>query len=187
MSLTNLFESLGPDKVSSPNASIPAITFNSNKFVSISGFPTFQGVMSADKNVLIMIYTNSGDGSLALDFSVRNNKSGVSFALADMQGTWRTNYMSLNSAYWGRSYTSIDSNGSAIFKNIMQSNGPMPDNSGSFPAIIANGENGGVFGATGSWTSTFSGVMSVNKNLMIGTVTQDPTGTPSPSLIIWMK
>ncbi|MBV5326634.1 MAG: hypothetical protein JZU65_03210, partial [Chlorobium sp.] len=149
--------------------------------VTISGFSSFHSVLSSDKNLIVAVMTNN-DGSVALSLSVRTG--GTAFSLANMQGAWKTNYLMLNQYKWGRATTTLDVSGNAVITNTMQSDGIKPEISLIFPSITT----GGIFGSSsGDWASNFSGVMSLNKNLMIGTVTQDTTGTPSPSLFVWVK
>ncbi|MDD2366596.1 MAG: hypothetical protein PHN84_10580 [Desulfuromonadaceae bacterium] len=155
------------------------LDLNSQGIVTTSLLKSFYGVLSTDKNLLVATYTN-GDGSIALSMFVRTGVTG--FSLANMQGTWNTNFMSLKDFYWGRAVTVFDASGNSIIRNIVQSNGVRADVSKSFTIM----SNDGIFGTNAS-DATFSGVISLDKNLMIGTVTQDAAANPAPSLFIWTK
>lgn len=178
--ISNQLKSSGTGTVSTSGRSLN-LSINNQGVVTAPGFPSLHGTLTVDKSLIVMVMTNS-DGSDAISFFVKTG--GTSFSLADMQGSWRTNYLMLQGqTEWGRATTTLDTLGNALFSNITQSSTVVSDFSGRFSAM----STGGVFSASGDWSSLFSGVMALNKNLMIGTVTQDPTGTPSPSLFIWAK
>lgn len=175
--LTNFSTNISGQMPDSPDN----LTLDSQGIVTASTFAG-QGVLSSDKN--LMIYAGrKNDGTIGLYFYVRTG--GTSFSLADMQGSWRTNYLMLQGqTEWGRATTTFDTLGNAVVSSITQSNSEVSDSSASFSVM----STGGILSTSGDWPWTFSGIMALNKKLMVGTVTQGPTtGTPSPSLFIWSK
>lgn len=155
------------------------LSLSSQGLITADTIPSFHGVLSADKTLLVAVYTK-GDGSRALSFFVKTTTATPTYA--DLQGSWRTNYLMLNTVKWGRAATVIDSAGNATLSGIIQSDGARPNGSLTFSGLAP----GGVFGEFTEF-SYFSGVISLGKSLMLGTVTQDPAGTPSPSLFIWTR
>lgn len=155
------------------------LSLNPQGLVTISTIPSFHGILSADKTLLVAVYTKN-DGSRALSFFAKTTTTTPTYA--DLQGSWRANYLMLNTVKWGRAATAIDSAGNATMSEITQSDGARQNQSITFSGLAP----GGVFGSSIE-SSNFSGVISLGKNLMIGTVTQDPIDNPSPSLFIWTR
>lgn len=160
-------------------SSTSEISISNQGVVTNPNYSSDYGVMDSSKNNLFVVGSSSS-GDLQLIIFTRTGNSNLS--LTDMQGSWKTNILSLNNFYWARGISFFDESGNMTSTNRVQNNIALPDGSSSPFAITS----GGIIGSPAS-NSTFSGVMALNKDLMVGTLTQDLTGTPSPSLFIWMK
>jgi hypothetical protein len=179
---TNIKESLAGG-INTVSESPLTMSLNSKGIISISGFPSFYGVLSLDKNLIIATHTNS-DGSVGIILMTRSG--GTAFTNADMQGAWRTNYLGLKDFYWGRALTTFNDSGLGSITQILQSNGTRSDMSGQFSLAINGVLTAPTWGAEAG-VQTFGGIMSLDKNMMIGTVTQDALANPNPSMFIWVK
>ena len=156
---------------------------NSQGTVTATLNPTFYGVLTADKNLMIAMYTN-GNGSIGLSFFVKTGSTDLSNA--DLTGLWRTNFLAISDIYWGRALTAFNTSGLGSITQITQSNGTRPNSSIQF-SLANNGIlTSNEWGAEGGF-QTFGGIMSLDKNLMIGTLTQDRVVQPHPTLVIWIK
>lgn len=160
ISVTNATSSASP----APDTLSGTLSIDSSGLVTASSRPSFYGVMSADKELLFAISTNS-DNSPNLTIFTRVN--GLIFSTADLLGMWRANWLSTtNSAsstsYWGRAFLNVDS-GYSYLQSILQSYGTSPDVAIS-TEIAANG--------VVSFTDTeFSGIIALGKNFVVGTMT----------------
>ncbi len=142
-----------------------------------------RGILSADKNLMVFLSANN-DGSVSIAFYVRTG--GTTFSLEDLRGTWRGNALSIQNSTWHRDVTTIESTGNFVISTTSASNNISHAYLyGSFPLM----SSGGKFSASGGWSPTFSGVMALNKNLMIATMTQDPENIQNPFYVlsVWLK
>jgi hypothetical protein len=146
------------------------ISITSSGIVSFPATPVTHGVMSQDKNMIVGTDTG-GSGDYVLFIAQR---SGGTFTSNDFIGTW--NFHSLTSgdspAYLGWSYgtASIDSNGIYTESSHTRSDGSSDLNPSVTFAITADGIIT-IIGAT-----TFHGVMSQDKNMIVGTHTDGGGG-----------
>jgi len=161
ISVTNATSSASPV----PDTLSGKLSIESSGIVAASSsHPSFYGVMSADKELLFAISTNS-DNSPNLMIFTRVN--GLTFSTGDLLGMWRANWLSTTSStsstsYWGRAFLNVDS-GNSYLQSILQSYGASAD------AAITTGiaKNGVV-----SFTNTdFSGIIALGKNFVVGTMT----------------
>jgi hypothetical protein len=154
-----------------------SLSIDSAGIVAASSRLSFYGVMSADKELLFAISTNS-DNSPNLVIFTRVNS--VAFSADDLNGMWRANWLSTtNSAsstsYWGRAFLNVDS-GNSYLQSILQSYGTSSDAAIS-TTIAANG--------TVSFTNTdFSGIIALGKNFVVGTLSN---GSANFSLYTFIK
>ncbi|MDD2900540.1 MAG: hypothetical protein PHI31_17745 [Desulfuromonadaceae bacterium] len=178
--VTNHITNLNSGAGAEPN-NTDYFAVNSLGVVTMTGFPQFRGILSADKNLMVMVMTNS-DGSVVMGFLSR---TATGLTRADMAGTWKMNYLQkdIYGTDWGRGITTVDAAGNTVFDNIIQSGISWSRLTGAVTSMSSSGS----FTVSGEWGATFGGTMAINKNLMIGTVTQDPAGTPTPALLIWTK
>jgi hypothetical protein len=161
------------------NNATMAMSISAAGLITSSGAPSLYGKMSADKKQLILTYTN-GDGTLGMMLLTRTNGS-TAFSNADLGGSWRANQLSVSNSLngvtrWGRALLVSDISGNVAVKSIIQSNGTLPD--GTVTAAV--GSAGGVTMA-GTY---FSGIMSIDKKLIVGTSTE---GDGNLSLYIYVK
>jgi hypothetical protein len=160
ISVTNAASSATP----APDTLSGNVSIDSSGIVKASSRPSLYGVMSADKEQLFAVTTNS-DNSPSLMIFIRNN--GVVFSADDLQGMWRANWLSTtnstsSTSYWGRAFLNVDY-GSSYLQSILQSYGASAD-AAITTAIAANGAV--------SFTKTdFSGIIAPGKNFVVGTMT----------------
>ena len=164
VSVTNPASSAGlstaaPDTLTGNNLSV-----DPSGVVTAPALPAFYGVLSADKELLFAVTTNS-DSSPGLVIFTR--VSGLTFSGDDLLGTWRANWLSATNStsgtsYWGRAFFNINS-GNSYLQSILQSYGTSPD--ATITTAITN-EN------LVSFTNTdFSGIIVPGKNVVVGTMT----------------
>jgi hypothetical protein len=153
------------------------LSIGSSGIVTTSTQPSFYGVMSADKEHLIAVTTNS-DSSPGLMIFTRVNS--VAFSADDLHDIWRANWLSTtnsttSTSYWGRAFLNVDS-GNSYLQSILQSYGASSDAAIS-TSIAANG--------VVSFTNTdFSGIITLGKNFVVGTMTN---GSGNFSLYTFIK
>lgn len=173
ISVTNATSSVSPV----PDTLSGNLSIESSGIVAASSQPSFYGVMSADKELLFAISTNSDNSPNLMIFTRVNS---VAFSADDLHGVWRANWLSTtNSAssttYWGRAFLNVDS-GNSYLQSILQSYGTSSDTAIS-TTIAANGAV--------SFTNTdFSGIIALGKNFVVGTFSN---GSANFSLYTFIK
>jgi hypothetical protein len=160
ISVTNAASSASP----APDTLSGNVSIDSSGIVTASSHPSFYGVMSADKEHLFVVTTNS-DSSPGLMIFTRI--SGLAFSVDDLHGMWRANWLSAtnstsSTSYWGRAFLNVDS-GNSYLQSILQSYGASSDAAIS-TAIAANG-------AVSITNTDFSGIIDLGKNFVVGTMT----------------
>ena len=171
---TSITRSNGDSTLPSPRS----YSITSNGIVSAAGFTSGHGVMSQDKN-MIVVTANDGGGGYDL---IIYQKSGGTFTAGDLQGTWNFHLLtSGDSPQWtGWAYgTSIfSSNGDLTPISITRSDG----NSNLGPTRSFSITSDGIVSVAGS--ASFHGVMSQDKNMFVATANDGGGGY---DLIIYLS
>ena len=149
-----------------------------NGIVSVPGRPSFHGVMSQDKSLIVATANDDGGGYDLIIYQ----KSVGTFATWDFQGTW--NYHVLVSGDypqwtgWAHGTTDFDINGVTTPISITRSNG----DSTLHPVSSYSITSGGIVSIAGR--SSFHGVMSQDKSLIVAT---ENDGAGGYDLIIYQS
>jgi hypothetical protein len=123
------------------------------------------GVMSPDRK-LLSIVTTGPDGAVSL--TVMTRTGGTIFTGSDFQGTWRMNWLTAgSSSYWGRALFITDGTGTSSMQSTLLSFGSSADST-----LATKFFSDGTVDIT---NTDFSGILSLGKNVMVGTKT-DGTG-----------
>lgn len=173
-------------------------TMNDNGIMSKTGDPSFHGVMSMDRSMIVATDTSGGNPEL---WVMMKNTAGTT---ADMAGDWVMHSVSSGnpgSRDWAYGHSVVDSGGNTTFTQMMVSGVPV-DNTTQMTFQMNGGvmTMGGTGGGTGSGmngggmsgggmtsggmmgggmvTSTFHGIMNGSKNLMVSTYTDGTGGYP---------
>ncbi len=126
----------------------------------------FRGIMTKDKSMIVGTISPAG-GDYAMIVMCRG---GATYGQADLQGTWSLGQLITGaSPAWTHGYATIDASGTMSITGETRSSG-----SGSTPAATLTIDATGSV-ASNAWTS-FSGVLSQDKNLMVAVAT-NPDGT----------
>ncbi len=127
---------------------------------------TFHGFLSKDRTMMAATWTDNTGGSALMIF----RKRGGAFAQSDLFGTWNFHRLTAGSdnasSGWASGTMTMSSPGTAIITAIQTHNNNMSEVGSSF--FVSMGGNGVV---TSSGDSTFHGVMSQDKNMMVVTRT----------------
>jgi hypothetical protein len=149
----------GPD--SPPYSSPGTLSVSSVGIVTLSGVPTFYGLMTDDKKVIFYIATT---GINSYEFGVITI-TGQTYTQSDYAGTW--NFNTIRNAPipgWGYGVISYDAAGTGTYLSYTDSVG------GAIPASISR-----ILSASGVITdpadATYNGQMSYNKNINVHTNT----------------
>lgn len=152
---------------------------------TVNGAPfTLHGAITPDKNLIVAVNKNR-DGSVGLGLLVRTG--GVNFSLADMQGSWRYNGLTLDSTgqlyqddSWSRGLAVIDSNGYSRHYDRVTNGVARPDLLSNSPLLISNA--GILLGMTGNG----EGIASLSKDLAV--ITQSSSNNTGHSILtVYMK
>jgi hypothetical protein len=152
---------------------------------TVNGAPfTLHGAITPDKNLIVAANKNR-DGSVGLGLLVRTG--GVNFSLADMQGSWRYNGLTLDSTgqlyqddSWSRGLAVIDSNGYSRHYDRVTNGIARPDLLSNSPLLISNA--GILLGMTGNG----EGIASLSKDLAV--ITQSSSNNTGHSILtVYMK
>ena len=173
-------------------------SMNDNGIMSKTGDPSFHGVMSMDRSMIVATDTSGGNPEL---WVMMKNTTGTT---ADMAGDWVMHSVSSGnpgSRDWAYGHSVVDAGGNTTFTQMMGSGGPV-DNTTQMTFQMNGGvmTMGGTGGGTGSGmngggmsgggmtsggmmgggmvTSTFHGIMNESKNLMVSTYTDGTGGYP---------
>lgn len=152
---------------------------------TVNGAPfTLHGAITPDKNLIVAANKNR-DSSVGLGLLVRTG--GVNFSLADMQGSWRYNGLTLDSTgqlyqddSWSRGLAVIDSNGYSRHYDRVTYGVARPDLLSNSPLLISNA--GILLGMTGNG----EGIASLSKDLAV--ITQSSSNNTGHSILtVYMK
>ncbi|HSE14073.1 MAG TPA: hypothetical protein VLB08_00645, partial [Candidatus Deferrimicrobium sp.] len=173
-------------------------SMNDNGIMSKTGDPSFHGVMSMDRSMIVATDTSGGNPEL---WVMMKNTAGTT---ADMAGDWVMHSVSSGnpgSRDWAYGHSVVDSGGNTTFTQMMGSGGPVDNTTrmtfqmnggvmtmGGTGGGTGGGMNGGGMsggGMTGGgmmgggmMTETFHGIMNGSKNLMVSTYTDGTGGYP---------
>jgi hypothetical protein len=129
---------------------------------------TFHGFLSKDRTMMSATWTDNTGGSALMIF----RKRGGAFAQGDLYGTWNFHRLTAGSdnatSGWASGTMTMSSPGTAIITAIQTHDDHMTEVGSSF--FVSMGGNGIV---TSSGDSTFHGVMSQDKNMMVVTRTEE--------------
>ena len=164
------------------NSTLPGtqtISISSSGIVSCAGAPSFHGVMSQDKNTIIVTMNDGGGYNLII-----YQKSAGSYTTTDLQGTWNFHLLTSGDSPdwlgWAHGVSSIDSSGNATWLSITRSNGDS-----TLPAAgTLSISSGGIVSVTGVPSPVFDGFMSQDKNTIIATTNDGGGGY---NLIVFQK
>jgi hypothetical protein len=155
--------------------------------------PSFHGVMSMDKTMIVATRTNGGNPEL---WAMVKETTGT-FSATDMMGDWAMHSVSSGnpgSRGWTFGHSVVDSGGNDTFSGMMGSGGPvsstqmtfmmnggvmtMGGTGGGTGGGMNGGMNGGGMMGGGMTTSTFHGIMNGARNIMISTYSDGGGGYP---------
>jgi len=149
------------------------VSMGGNGIVTSSGDNTFHGVMSQDKNMMVLTKTNaSGHYDLMI---LRRFAAGVSYDTADLTGDWMQHGVvsgNPNDANWNFGQMVMDPSGQATFNGMMGRTGTFS----MHPAAFAMNSSGvitmGGMGMGGEMTNpmmvqTYSGFMNPSKDSVV--------------------
>lgn len=140
-----------------------------NGIVTLVGAPSFHGIMSGGKNLIVATMDDGGGGYL-LAVMV---KGGGTFTTADLEGTDYSHFLlSGDSPQWiGWAYgtASVDSSGSSTMVSALDSDGDTSGRDVSW-AISSSGV------VTEADLASLHGIMNLNKDLVVGTMTDGGNG-----------
>jgi hypothetical protein len=158
------------------------VSMGGNGVVTSSGDSTFHGVMSQDKNMLVVTRTGAG-GQYDLMILMRST-AGVSYSTNDLMGDWMQHGIvsgNPNDTNWNFGQMVMDSTGQATFNGMMDRTGAFSMqpgtfamNSSGFITIGGMGMGGGMTYTT--MVQTYSGFMNPAKDFMVATYTDGNGG-----------
>ena len=154
--------------------------------------PSFYGVMSMDKSMIVATNTNEGHPEI---WVMMRTPEGTTYPMNDMMGDWLMHSVSsgnTGSQDWAFGHSFVDSSGNNTFSQMMGSNGvisptqmTMTMNSTTGVMTIpgtGGGTGGGMMGGGmmggGMMTQTFHGIMNETKNMMVSTYSDGSGGYP---------
>ncbi|HLO25671.1 MAG TPA: hypothetical protein VK187_06115 [Geobacteraceae bacterium] len=154
--------------------------------------PSFYGVMSMDKSMIVATDTNEGHPEI---WVMMRTPDGTTYPMNDMMGDWLMHSVSsgnTGSQDWAFGHSFVDSSGNNTFSQMMGSNGvisptqmTMTMNSTTGVMTIpgtGGGTGGGMMGGGmmggGMMTQTFHGIMNETKNMMVSTYSDGTGGYP---------
>jgi hypothetical protein len=151
------------------------VSMGGDGIVTSSGDNTFHGVMSQDKNMMVLTKTNAS-GHYDLMVLMRSN-TGVSYDTTDLLGDWMQHGIvsgNPNDTNWNFGQMVMDSTGRATFNGMMGRTGAFSMqpatyamNSTGFITMGGMGMGGGMMNPM--LGQTYSGFMNPAKDLMIAT------------------
>ena len=151
--------------------------------------PSFYGVMSLDKSMIVATDTSGGQPEL---WVMMRTTQGTAYSGTDMTGAWVMHSVSSGnpvSRDWTFGHSFVDSGGTNTFSQMVGSAGaisPIPAPMRMAMNIATGvmtipgpgvGTGGGMMGG-GMTTATFHGIMNEAKNMMISTYTDGGGGYP---------
>ena len=147
--------------------------------------PSFHGVMSMDKSMIVATDTNGGHPEL---WVMMRTTQGTDYSGTDMMGDWVMHSVSsgnTGSRDWTFGHSFVDANGNNTFSQMMGSAGAISPTqmtmamNGATGVMTIPGTGGGMGGGMmggGMMTSTFHGIMNEAKNMMVSAYTTDGSG-----------
>ena len=160
------------------------LTINATGIVASGATPSFYGVLSRDKNLMVAVDTNN-DGTYSLMLFTRTN--GTIFDGSDLKGIWRTNWLSAGNgsraSYYGRALFVSDGLVSDAYGDVAAAMTLIQLSSVVQADFALTGAVGSTALVTFKYTD-FLGSMSIGKNVMIGTWTES---NGNPSLYMFVK
>ena len=141
---------------------VASVSISGNGILSDALEPSFHGVMSSDKNIVVFTETWEGGDPYALMFLV---KSGGSFTLTDLEGTWHGHTLVSGSGWQGWEYSTITIDGAGVASASFTDSEGGSDSGSETLSIDSNG----IISVSG--VSTSHGAMSLDKNLAVFTET----------------
>jgi len=158
------------------------VSMGGNGIVTSSGDNTVHGVMSQDKNMMVLTKT---DASGHYDLMVlMRSAAGVSYDTTDLAGDWMQHGVisgNPNDTNWNFGQMVMDSTGQATFSNMMGRMGAFSLQAGSFSMTASGiitmngiGMGGGMMNQV--MAQTYSGLMNAGKDMMVSTSTDGNGG-----------
>jgi hypothetical protein len=163
------------------------LSMNANGIVTQVGDPSFYGVMSGDKTMIVATDTNGGHPEIWVMMK------GTAGTTADTMGDWVMHSVSsgnLGSRGWTFGHSVVDASGDDTFSGMMGNTGPVSSTQTTFQMSGGVMTMGGTSGGTGGGmmgggmmggglvTTTFHGIMNGTKNLMVSAYTDGTGGYP---------
>jgi hypothetical protein len=163
-----------------------AFSMDGNGILSSTGDPSFHGVMSMDKSMIVATDTNGGRPELWVMIRI------ATASTTDMMGDWVMHSVSSGnpgSRGWTYGHSIVDSSGNDTFSGMMGSGGPVSSaqmtfmmNGGEMTMGGTGGGSGGGMGGGmmggGMMTATFHGITNAARNIMVSTYTDGSGGYP---------
>ena len=151
------------------------VSMDGDGIITSSGDNTFHGVMSGDKNMMVVARTGAG-GHYDLMVLMRSN-TGVSYDTTDLTGDWMQHGVvsgNPNDANWNFGQMVMDSTGQATFNGMMGRTGAFSMQPGTFAMNSSGVITMGGMGMGGGMTNpmmvqTYSGFMNPAKDFMVAT------------------
>ncbi len=166
-----------------------AFSMDANGIMTKAGDPSFHGVMSMDKSMIVATDTVGGNPEL---WVLMKDTTGA-FSTTDMMGDWVMHAVSSGnpgSRGWTYGQSIVDASGNNTFTGMMGSDGPVSTTQMTFQmnggvmtmggaggGMMGGGTGGGMMGG-GLVTSTFHGIMNGSKNLVVSAYTDGTGGYP---------
>lgn len=165
-----------------------AFSMDGNGIMTNAGDPSFYGVMSMDKSMIVATDTNGGNPEIWVMMKT------ATASTADMVGGWVMHSVSSGnsgSRDWTYGHSVVDANGNNTFSQMMGSGGPV-DNTTQMSFQMNGGvmTMGGPGGGTGGGmmgggmmggglvTDTFRGITNGARNIMVSTYSDGSGGYP---------
>jgi hypothetical protein len=157
-------------------------SMDANGIMTQVGDPSFYGVMSMDKSMIVATDTSGGNPELWLMMRT------TTASTADMMGDWVMHSVSSGnpgSRDWTYGHSVVDANGNITFSGMMGSAGPVSTTQMTFQMnggeMTMGGTGGGMGGGMmggGMMTQTFHGITNGARNIMVSTYTDGSGGYP---------
>ena len=165
-----------------------AFTMDGNGVLTEASDPTFHGVMSMDKTMIVATDTNGG----IPEMWILMNDAASTYTTADMMGDWVMHAVSSGnpgSRGWTYGHSVVDASGNDTFSGMMGNAGPFSTSQMTFmmnggvmtTSGTGGGAGGGMMGGMmggGLVPSTFHGTMNGAKNLMVSNYSDGSGGYP---------
>ncbi len=158
------------------------VSMGGNGVVTSTGDNTFHGVMSRDKNMMVLTKTNaSGHYDLMI---LARSAAGVSYSTADLTGDWMQHGIvsgNPNGTNWNFGQMVMDPAGQATFNGMMDRTGAFSMQPGTFAMNSSGFITMGGMGMGGGMTNpmmvqTYSGFMNPAKDFMVATYSDENGG-----------